>query len=127
MGKIQNGGIVRITITTKPQAGEYDLFGDMPDTGMGAINAIDDNGNPVDMPQELHDMLLKWAGYDAQGKMKKIELLGLDTEVEFNESEVFEHETSTGDKYEAAITTDGRLIGWDDGANSWVQLARRAE
>ena len=59
--------------------------------------------------------------------MEKVELLGTDIEVEFDESEVFEHKTSTGDIYKAAITTDGRLIGWDDGANSWVQLARWAE
>lgn len=54
--------------------------------------------------------------------MKKVELLGLDIEVEFDENEVFKYEEEDGEIYDAVTTTDGRLIAWDDGANSWIQI-----
>lgn len=51
--------------------------------------------------------------------MKKVELLGLDMEVEFKESEV---EFSETEQMETVETTDGKLIGWDDAANSWILI-----
>lgn len=57
----------RITITIMARSNEdnpYDLFPNMADTGMGAMTIMDDNGNPVDFPDELTNELLRWAGYD---------------------------------------------------------------
>lgn len=58
--------------------------------------------------------------------MKKVELLGLDIEVEFDETEIYQYTEEDGQEYEAVITTDGRLIGWNDGENSWMQIKRWA-
>lgn len=58
--------------------------------------------------------------------MKTVELLGLDIEVEFDEADVYQRENSDGNMTDAVITTCGRLIAWDDGANSWVQVSRWA-
>lgn len=63
-GSKMNKQIITITLTTRDTASEYDLFSRMNDSGMGALNAIDNSGNPVDMPQELRNSLLAWAGYD---------------------------------------------------------------
>jgi glucose/arabinose dehydrogenase len=59
-------------------------------------------------------------------KKIKVSLLGIDEEVEFYETEIFEHTEEDGKIYDAAITTDGRLIVWNDGANSWIQVKRWA-
>lgn len=59
--------------------------------------------------------------------MKKVNLLGLDIDVDFDEDQMFLYTEDDGVEYHAAITTDGRLIVWDDGANSWVQASRWAE
>lgn len=59
--------------------------------------------------------------------MKKVELLGLDLEVEFDENKIFDFVNSDNETVDAVVTTDGRLIMWDDGANSWVHVARWAE
>lgn len=53
-----------------------------------------------------------------------VTLFGLEIEVTINEDETFEYTTSCGDVYEqAAITTDGRLVAFDDSVAAWVQLA----
>lgn len=53
--------------------------------------------------------------------MKQVELLGLEIKVQFDPAEVY-----TVEGVEYVITTDGRLISWDDAANSWVQVRRWA-
>lgn len=56
--------------------------------------------------------------------MKKVTLLGLEIEVEFEESEIFDYTEADGNHYEAVWTSDNRLIIWNDGANSWAQIER---
>lgn len=51
--------------------------------------------------------------------MKRVELLGLDLEVEFDEAGVKWNEA---EQMETVETTDGKLIGWDDAANSWILI-----
>lgn len=58
--------------------------------------------------------------------MKKVNLMGLDIEVEFDEREIAQQENSDGEMVDTVVTACGRLIGWDDGANSWTQWARWA-
>ena len=58
--------------------------------------------------------------------MKKVELLGMDLEVEFSENEITDYTEEDGVIYKAVTTTDGRLIAWDDATNSWMQLKRSA-
>ena len=61
-----------------------------------------------------------------EGKeMKKVSLLGLEIEVEFDESEIFDYPDEDGQVYQAVWTKDDRLIVWHDGANSWAQIERR--
>lgn len=53
--------------------------------------------------------------------MEKIELFGLDIEVEIDETEVVGIEVP--EEYEkVAVTTDGRVIGFDESIGQWVQL-----
>lgn len=59
--------------------------------------------------------------------MKKVNLIGMDTEVEFCENDVFDWLSDNRKTYPAAVTTCGRLICWDDAVNSWVQVWRNAE
>ena len=80
------------------------------------IDDIKTSPNKVLMPAKQED-----------NKMTKVILSGLDTEVEFDETKVFSHTEEDGQVYEAAVTTDGKLIAWDDGANSWTQIKRWAE
>lgn len=59
---------------------------------------------------------------------KTVNLMGLNEVVIFDESKTFEYTTSSGEVCEtAAVTEDGRLIAWDEGCNSWVQIAQSAE
>ena len=55
------------------------------------------------------------------------ELLGLDIVVEFDDKKIFDFLTSDMALTDAVVTTDNRLIAWDDGANSWVQVKEHAE
>ena len=60
-----NSKLVTISITTRnTKKDEYDLFSEMTCSGMGAMTVLDENGNPVDIPQDLKNSLLAWAGYD---------------------------------------------------------------
>mgnify|MGYP001335284839 CR=1 FL=1 len=57
-----------------------------------------------------------------------VTLLGLDIEATYDDSETFEFTTSNGDVYnESAVTTDNRLIAFDNAACAWVQLSGDAE
>lgn len=61
---MMSSGYVTITVTKKnEQSDPFDLFPEMEDNGMGAINAVDDKGEAVDLPEDIHESLLKWAGY----------------------------------------------------------------
>ncbi len=52
-----------------------------------------------------------------------VTLFGLEIDVTINEGETFEYTTSCGDIYEqTAITTDGRLVAFDEAICAWVQL-----
>lgn len=86
---------------------------------------MDEYGLAEQEAEAICERLAEYAG-EKGAKMKKVELLGLDIEVEFDEAEIFEYTEDDGEKYEAAVTTDRRLIAWDDGSNSWVQLKRWA-
>ena len=59
--------------------------------------------------------------------LKSVELLGLEITVEYDEEETYTYAVDDGEEYEAATTTDGRLIAWDDAVNSWIQVSRWAE
>lgn len=55
--------------------------------------------------------------------MAKVTLFGLNVEVEFDENDVFTNEELTEQGYEeCAVTTDGRLIAFDEAVCDWVQL-----
>ena len=53
--------------------------------------------------------------------MKKVILIGLNVEVKFDEGEQFAYEEGN-EVYWAVVTTDSRLIVWDDGENGWLQI-----
>lgn len=58
-------------------------------------------------------------------EMKKVNLLGLEFKVEFDESEIFDYTEADGCVYQAVWTKDDRLIIWNDAENSWMQIERR--
>ena len=47
-----------------------------------------------------------------------------DIEVEIDKDKIFKY--GEEEEYEAVITTDGRLITWNDAMNTWVQIKRWA-
>jgi len=53
--------------------------------------------------------------------MKRVTLLGLEIEVEYDPWGVY-----TVEGVPTVATVCGRLIAWDDGANSWIQVRRWA-
>ena len=71
--------------------------------------------------------LLEWSGVSEEEytkgleTMKKVTLIGLEIEVEYDEEELFDYEESN-EVYQAVVTTDGRLIVWDDGEGGWLQI-----
>ncbi len=58
--------ITSITVTHRQETNEFDLFPEMTNNGMGAINVVDENGNAVGLPAEIYNALLEWAGYDVE-------------------------------------------------------------
>ncbi len=58
--------MTRITVTHRQETNEFDLFPELTDNGMGAINVVDENGNAVGLPAEIYNALLEWAGYDVE-------------------------------------------------------------
>ena len=53
----------------------------------------------------------------------KVELFGLNEEIEINEEEITSFETSCGDIYEEAYQLDdGRWVAYDEAVCSWVML-----
>lgn len=71
--------------------------------------------------------LLEWSGVSEEEylkgleTMKKVTLIGLNVEVEFDEEEVFDYEEGN-EVYRAVVTTDNRLIIWEDGEGGWLQI-----
>ena len=59
----------------------------------------------------------------------KVELFGLGVSVEINENELFSYTLDgTNDVYEeCAISSDGRLVAYDETIGEWVQLTGNAE
>lgn len=58
--------------------------------------------------------------------MTRVKLLGLDIEVEYDETEVAPYVTEDLEYEESVVTTDGRRIAFDEAANAWVQLGIEA-
>ena len=59
---------IRITVIMREHDDEYNVFADLDphNDGWNAIVARDDNGNPVELPDDLKRQILKFAGYDVE-------------------------------------------------------------
>ena len=59
---------IRITVIMREHDDEYNVFADLDprNDGWNAIVARDDNGNPVELPEDLKKQILKFAGYDVE-------------------------------------------------------------
>lgn len=59
---------IRITVIMREHDDEYNVFADLDphNDGCNAIVARDDNGNPVELPEDLKKQILKFAGYDVE-------------------------------------------------------------
>ena len=59
---------IRITVIVRGHDDEYNVFADLDprNDGWNAIVARDDNGNPVELPDDLKKQILKFAGYDVE-------------------------------------------------------------
>lgn len=59
---------IKITVIMREHNDEYDVFADIDprNEGWNAIVASDDNGNPVELPEDLKKQILKFAGYDVE-------------------------------------------------------------
>ena len=59
---------IRITVIMREHDDEYNVFADLDprNDGWNAIVARDDNGNPVELPDDLKKQILKFAGYDVE-------------------------------------------------------------
>ena len=55
--------------------------------------------------------------------MKRVNLVGYEIEVEYDEEEVY-YWQEEGTTLEGYVTTDGRVIVWDDAHNGWLQVWR---
>ena len=58
--------------------------------------------------------------------MMSTNLHGLDVVVEYDMNDLFMYTEDDGVEYEAVVTTDGRLIVWDEAIGSWIQIKRWA-
>lgn len=54
---------------------------------------------------------------------KKVTLIGLNIEVEYDDEEVY-YWIEESETLEGRQTTDGRIIVWDDAHNGWIQVWR---
>ena len=59
---------IRITVIMREHDDEYNVFDDLDprNDGWNAIVARDDNGNRVELPEDLKKQILKFAGYDVE-------------------------------------------------------------
>ena len=59
---------IRITVIMREHDDEYNVFADLDprNDGWNAIVASDNNGNRVELPEDLKKQILKFAGYDVE-------------------------------------------------------------
>lgn len=57
-------------------------------------------------------------------KLSKAILIGLEIEVEFDGNNLYTHTEADGTEYQAVVTTDGRIIVFDESHNGWLQIGR---